>query len=345
MKKFIALIACLVLVVYAGVNSGVFSLEVNDFGMNVSIEAGNNEVKKVQTVEELSDVLQNLVARLTGDSTSTASVSNETGALAALADEDGDTQKVEYTDAILTFQTETTQSVTAGGITDSASMKRTMKCLFTEDAAYYYIDAEISESSSDGQSAYMNFVVEYFITKEEILIRYTELEVVINGQRQVTEALCDKWIGFTEELGAYAFTSVNDSNYAVMSVIGDCLEENKANLKGSNKVFTLDDEACKTLCLDLFMVSANLSMEDLGDIGLIEGLKSSSFNADLSDEKKPTMTLAYTLDCDDFLEEEGLNLEANDHLNIEISEINRGNKVQLPSGEKIYDFDEIEKLL
>ncbi|MBQ8309073.1 MAG: hypothetical protein IJX96_04490 [Clostridia bacterium] len=325
MKKFIALIACLILVVYAGINKEVISLNVEGFGMNVSIEAGSNEAKEVQTVEELSDVLQSLVARLSDGSTSTAS------ATAALADEEGGaSEKEEYTDAILTFKTESHVSMTMEGQKFSMDMERTMKCLFTEDAAYYYCDAEMTMSGS-GQSIYADIVMELFLMEEESVVRFTEMEMLMNGQIAPLSALCNKWIRLTEALDT--FTSVNDQNYAVMEVIGDCIEVNKEKLKGgANKVFTLEDAECKTLCLDLFEVSLGTSVGELTALG--ESLKNYSFTADLSDETKPTMTFAYAFDLE--------GSTGNERLNIQISEINRGNKVKLPSGEQIYDLDELE---
>ena len=152
----------------------------------------------------------------------------------------------------------------------------------------------------------------------------------MNGQTAPLFSLCNKWIRLTGELET--FTSINDMNYSVMEVIGDCIEENKETMTDKDKVFALGDTECKALCMELFKASFGASVGELTALG--ESLKNCSFVVDLSEETKPMMALTYAFNLD--------GSTANERLNIQISEINRGNKVKLPSAEKIYDFDDLE---
>lgn len=344
MKKIVALVISLVILV-CGV---VFQNEVSSVG--VVIKRGNGKSEKVTTVKTLANVLDSLTDRF-GGGNSYASADGD-GKIEGVSRNplNGDAdEKVEYTDAVLTFDTYGTigmdiSSKSSYGnysMTANITFNRSMTCLFTQDAAYYYVDAEIRSNSSgsvNGESesvkSFMSIEAELYITEETSLMRFIEMTVLSEGYDVDFKQMLGKWIDCGEG-GAEELNSVNAQNYQQLSLIGDYVEDyENGGFKKNGNVYTLRDEPCKQLCLELFALAGAGSLPE-------NCLDRNNFSVDFSNSTTPVMDLSYVIKYN----EDSQKVGGVENTRITISDINRGNTVTLPESADIYDFSDFEDLM
>lgn len=343
MKKIVALVISLVILVCGIVFQG------EDASRGVIIKQGKGKSEKVTTVETLANVLDSLTDRFQSSGYTSVGGGSKIEGVAGGWFGDDENEPVEYTDAVLTFDTYGTvgmdmssdSSYGSFSMTSNMTFDRSMTCLFTKDSAYYHVDAEIRQSASgnvggESQSSksFISIEAELYITEDVALMRFIEMTVLTEGFDADVKEMLGKWIDCGTG-GVDFLSSINDQNYAQLSLIGDYVDEYESEgFKKSGSVYTLKDEPCKELCLDLFALAGAGSLPE-------DCLDTSKFRVDLSDSTTPVMDLSYVIKYD----EDSQKVGGVENTRITVSDINRGNTVELPESTEIYDFSDFEDLV
>lgn len=340
MKKIVAFVISLVLFL-CGV---VFQNE--NVSRNVIIEQGSGKSERVTTVETLAEVLDSLTSRFSGTVYTSASGESRIEGVSENVSVSEEGQRAKYTDAMLTFETngmigaDINNGSDYGSVSVSTKMTfdRSMTCLFTEDAAYYHIDAEIrqSGSSSEGKSkSFISMEVELYVIENTTLMRISEMTVLANGANSPDlKEMLGKWIDCGKN-GGGMFESINAQNYAQLAIIGDCIDEHEGDgFRKNGSTYTLKDEPCKELCMKLFALAGAGALPE-------SCLKTSKFAVDLSNATTPVMDLSYTIKY----KEGSSQCSGMENTRITVTDINRGNTVRIPNSAEIYDISDFSDLM
>lgn len=335
MKKIVAFAISLVLLI-CGV---VFQNE--NVSRNVIIEQGSRKSERVTTVETLAEVLDSLTSRFPGTVYTSASGESRIEGVSENVPVSEEGQRAKYTDAMLTFETNGTigADISYESVSFSTKMTfdRSMTCLFTEDAAYYHIDAEIRQSGSSSEGKVKSFIsmeMELYVIEKTTLMRISEMTILGDSANVDVKEMLGKWIDCGKN-GADMFDSINAQNYAQLAIIGDCIDEHEGDgFKKNGSTYTLKDEPCKELCMKLFaLVGAGTLPESC--------LKTSKFAVDLSNATTPVMDLSYMLKY----KEGSSQYSGMENTRITVTDINRGNTVKIPSSAEIYDINDFSDLM
>lgn len=343
MKKIVALVISLIILV-CGV---AFQGESASGG--AVIKRGNGKSERVTTIKTLANVLDSITNRFSDDDIYASADDDNTIEGVAQSPFGGEEEEVEYTDAVLTFDTygatgidiSAESSFGSYSMTTNATFNRSMTCLFTKDAAYYYIDAEIRTSSSgniggedSNIKAFISIEAELYITEEASFMRLIEMTLLMDGNDIDFGEMLGKWIDCSEG-GAGEINSVNAQNYEQLSVIGNYIDQYEVGgFKKNGSIYTLKEEPCKSLCLELFSLAGMDSLPD-------KCLDRYDFSVDFSDSTTPVMDLSYVIKYD----EDSQKVGGVENTRITISDINRGNTVTLPESAEIYKLSDFEDLM
>lgn len=345
MKKIVALAISLILLVCGIVFQG------NEEAGNVNIKLGNKKSEKVTSVNTLAEVLDSITSRLQFGYMASTEEHKIEGMEGDNWFDDilgGSDEKVEYTDAVLTFDTYGTMGVDIEGdsfyktYSSNMTFDRSMTCYFTEDSAYYSIDAEIRSSASynDGNNSessksFTSMKAELYLTEDVALMRFSEIIILAEGFDTDLKELVGKWIDCSEG-GSEMLYEMNSQNYEQLSLIGDCVENHESEgFKKNGSVYTLKDAFCKELCLQLFAIAGAGSIPE-------EYVESCGFKVDLSDSTMPVMDLSYVIESDK--NDKDNKISGIESTRITVSDINRGNTVRIPESADIYDISDFEEL-
>lgn len=355
MKKIVAFAVSLVLLLCG------FAFQRENDTRNVIIELGSKQSERVTTVKTLAEVLESLTSRFHDTVYTSAKGESKIEGVSENVPVSEEDQRAKYTDAKLTFETHGTIAFDAEyrlgfeyvSTSSKMTFDRSMTCLFTEDAAYYHIDAEIRQSASADSETSKSFISleeELYITEETTLMRIAEMTVLAEGNYVDMKDLLGKWIDCGGN-GTELANSVNTQNYKQLALIGDYIDDREGDgfvKKGG--LYTLKETPCKELCMQLFALAGAGALPE-------SCLQASQFSVDLSTAITPIIGLSYTIkhkeeykevyqeEYKEIYEEGSVKCSGVENTRITVTDINRGNKVKLPESAEIYDINDFDDLI
>ncbi len=279
MKKYISLIVCSVLLIFALV-LGAPAKEV------VVAGRGSGSDSRVTTVEQFVDVLDffsNYEVQVPGVSAH----SDASGYAASQQDEQI------YTSATFYNKSKATVNSTSSyeGMTQSMSSNytREMSIYLTKTAALYHSvgvvltsGTVIAEGETESYSMMFDFDMYIYFNAEDCFVRFQKWDVTASGEDVssidfVKSDMIGKWYN-AGVLGG-ELLAINGENYELLGGIGDYFEEYKlTKFNQSGKVYTLKDEHLYEV---FSLIFGNQFPED------VRG----GFTLNLSNRVQPTMTI------------------------------------------------------
>lgn len=350
MKKYFSWVICAVLVV---VSLLVMPMQ------NASLAgAGNKRAEKVESVEELGDVLAWLTG---GDSSEIEPTAYDYNTPLST----GESEK--YESATLYFVTDVGFEMRVDNQTAKTTMKREMTCYVTEDAWYYDIEAYIQTKQTSGgavSNTAIKMSMDLYVSENTCLVYFDELSIftrrVVREQGEEIdktnevenpnyEPMLRKWIDLSEN--GEELQDVTVMNEEILSTLGGYISRHEDDnlFAQSADTYTLRNQ------FRMEFVAALLGIEG-GVSDIPEGASfDSEFEVDLSTPKCPKMNVYYNvsgtnqIDMPYFEDGEILyskysqNITAVERMGCEISEINN-TVVKEPNGE-IYSLKDFEDLM
>lgn len=355
MKKITSWVVCTVLLVATVVLS---------FGTADSYggSAGGTP-EKLTTVEEVTEVLDWLSTRSkTTASTKGVLTTDGNGGKAADNNENKETPENKYTSVTLRFTNAGSVSSSSrysgnsksSSQRSSVSFEREMTCYFSKDASFYDVSFYANSSSrvdSASSKSYTKLKAKFYMDDQHLYLYISEFVVGRSGTDSDGEAIeydepadysdkLNKWIDFTTlgSGGAFdSFTSINDTNFKIMSTIGTHMEskEDESVFSKSGKRYNMKKAYTTELCKDIFRLSggSSLSEDFIDDV---------EFSVDMSSAKKPSLDFFYSIKGDDdesyslgsYYYSSSYDVSATEKMKCEISNVNN-TSVKMPKG-RIY---------
>ncbi len=331
MKKYVSIIVCAILI--------GLSIFLSVDTEKVSYGAGNGVNAKINSVDEVADVLQSFV---NGGTTLTSLTSNN--------EEDDNSKK--YTSATFVFETSAKVGISQSSSKSSSSanikLDKTMTCYFTETSSYYIIDAVIRNSSSSwydtessSSSSNIKMKMELYMSDETIYIRFKEFTLATRTTYKETNSkinnfkpILNKWFDFTGFSEGDSILEVNEDNYKIMSTIGKYVRNYKEEgFTKSGGVYNLKEDNVVKLCNEIFKIVGGSSLGD--------ELDDKYFTLNMSNVENPIMELFYAYDNEE--SGQGLSYSVNCAEKTKMSIKNINNTVaEFPEDVELHDPNEVE---
>lgn len=308
MKKTLSTLVCALLI--------AVSVFISVDTEKVTFGAGNGVNKKIESVEEVSNLLQSFLEKDYG------------AKLTSNDDKNDETSKEKYTSATIEFTTKAGVDANYniegyGRIVQHVTMDRKMTCYFTENSAYYKTEAFIKSSSGEGDKEVTQMIKlngEVFFC-DVTYIRINEFVTSSIDNMPDMSQTYGKWFELSREY-TNQLMDVNKMNYAIMAMIGEYVED-KDKFNKSGSVYNLKEQYFKELFGDM---SSTLGAN-------INAYKNGLFKLDLTEKTKPKISLYY--------KETNSNIMIAEYLDMKISNVNN-TIAEFPKDVTIYSQEDFE---
>ncbi len=276
----------------------------------VSAGAGSGVNEKIETIDEISELLNSFEDQLTGfhapvDKGGILSVS--CGRLGVESEQDAGKQEEKTVYKSVTVSEASSWNVsyysTSYGMEGNSSyesakvkVKREMNVYISGDAVYYVSDFTAmsdyafsksgEDAHNDAHNIYSSMLMKIYLSNDIALLRFDRFQAVSDGEAVTgTEKMLGKWINMSagedadvqEAIGE--LFSVNEENFKVLALMGKYINKREGAFEKKNSVYTMRESTFQSFLSELLTV--------MGVGGTPDGNADGSFSVDLYDAEKP----------------------------------------------------------
>lgn len=276
MRKYVALVACLLLI--------TFSFVLTIGGPGVEFGRGEGVDKQIENIDEVAEILQML-----------------SGGMPLSLSAEGTGPAPEYTSATFEISTQNVITVSMPEASIHTEVIAEDYYCITEDCQYYKSSGTVLMSINN-ETISFDVDAEIYIDLNRVLIKYNKFNMNAQMMNIAGKNFIGKWYTMTGEFGfSEIFEQASTQTMNVLGLFGSYITEykNTSFSMDSDKKYSLNEYTAKEVLKDMYAMSADDDSHEIGHV-LSQNAQKCDFTVDLSNYVEPVINFESTCNVSNY---------------------------------------------